>query len=296
MFETKFYFILLILLKLYILILSQTPTLPKKENRYFTNGTIRKTNSLTYKPFCINQLDTTNGISVIECKNYPLNSIQRSKSLPSSFPNFADKQRKSISNLISSDSLALNDANFIETQSKLGKFVEKQGVFGYLIWKSVWINFDFVSLFKDNCALFKSKVVTEINLYRKYHNVLPLEIDGSFNILAEIHIQSYMDENKCETSKYTPYAEICQAIPVSSATILINYWYSGFSKYNFFLHIPKSSTQPFTQLVWKSSQQIGIAARIKNNILYIIFIFFPRGNIKGKYRANVMKRKFTSKN
>jgi len=44
---------------------------------------------------------------------------------------------------------------------------------------------------------------------------------------------------------------------------------------------------PFTQLVWQKTKEIGVEILVKMKTLHVIVIYFPAGNIPGRYMSNV---------
>ena len=46
----------------------------------------------------------------------------------------------------------------------------------------------------------------------------------------------------------------------------------------------------FTQLVWKSSQQLGVgkAKTTDGRQVFVVCVYFPAGNYVGRYRENVL--------
>jgi len=51
---------------------------------------------------------------------------------------------------------------------------------------------------------------------------------------------------------------------------------------------------PFTQTVWKSTTQIGVAVSKKDGLLKVLVLYFPAGNQEGKYRDNVVNFQYVS--
>lgn len=66
-------------------------------------------------------------------------------------------------------------------------------------------------------------------------------------------------------------------------------WYEEYKEYNF-------DTEPrgilkagqFTQMVWKSSQELGIGlARTSKGKVIVVATYYPRGNVIGQFLSNV---------
>jgi len=80
-----------------------------------------------------------------------------------------------------------------------------------------------------------------------------------------------------------------------SGTEIANSWYSENVDYNYSTGQSKNGNVVghFTQLVWKSSKQIGCALAkgpwLQYNRFYVCCNYFPGGNVQGQYIANVLK-------
>jgi len=46
-------------------------------------------------------------------------------------------------------------------------------------------------------------------------------------------------------------------------------------------------TDPFTQIVWKDTSELGVHVSVGHNAIYVKAVYNPPGNIKNQYRANV---------
>jgi len=45
---------------------------------------------------------------------------------------------------------------------------------------------------------------------------------------------------------------------------------------------------PFSQIVWKSTEQLGVGISQKDNLVGVLVLYFPAGNQIGQYIANVI--------
>ena len=67
-------------------------------------------------------------------------------------------------------------------------------------------------------------------------------------------------------------------------------WYNEINEYNFLdiKNNDKEKVKNFTQLVWKDTTEVGFGwAQSNQGIFYIVGIYYPSGNIEGKYMENV---------
>jgi len=54
--------------------------------------------------------------------------------------------------------------------------------------------------------------------------------------------------------------------------------------------------EEFTQIVWKNTETFGIALRWTNDKYVIQVIYFPRGNLREKFRKNILQRPIIAHN
>jgi hypothetical protein len=67
-------------------------------------------------------------------------------------------------------------------------------------------------------------------------------------------------------------------------------WYDEVKKYNYANGGFSSATGHFTQVVWKSSQNLGCGIGIRNgNSFYGVAQYTPPGNVIGQFQQNVLK-------
>ncbi|KAF5337489.1 hypothetical protein D9758_013594 [Tetrapyrgos nigripes] len=135
----------------------------------------------------------------------------------------------------------------------------------------------------------------EISLYMQAHNSLRTIYNASavtWNDTLAQYAQNYV--NKCiyAHSNPDPYGENIAAGYGSSYGIAkgLQDWANENSTYNY--NKPKASH--FTQMVWKSSLQLGCAVQtctlpVLGNHLstYIVCEYYPKGNVNGRFPANV---------
>lgn len=71
----------------------------------------------------------------------------------------------------------------------------------------------------------------------------------------------------------------------------VDLWYDKIVSYDFDKPVPGiNETGHFTHVVWKSSTQLGMAIALTsdNHTAHVVANYYPRGNIQGKYAANVL--------
>jgi uncharacterized protein YkwD len=96
------------------------------------------------------------------------------------------------------------------------------------------------------------------------------------------------------------YAYYTTATSIAAGTLAnqaVQSWYNEVSKYDYNNPGFSSATGHFTQVVWKSSTQLGCGAAKGTttingklyNAFYVVCQYAPPGNVLGQFPANVLK-------
>ena len=69
---------------------------------------------------------------------------------------------------------------------------------------------------------------------------------------------------------------------------MCNSWYE--EKKNYFKNSNKYSknTSHFTQMIWKSTTDVGFGFKKKGDYYYGVAFYYPPGNVLGEYKENVL--------
>jgi len=67
-------------------------------------------------------------------------------------------------------------------------------------------------------------------------------------------------------------------------------WYDEIKFYNYGRPGFSSQTGHFTQVIWKSSTELGIGIALTSDNLtaYVVANYYPQGNVDGEFAANVL--------
>uniref|UniRef100_A0A0K0FW81 SCP domain-containing protein n=1 Tax=Strongyloides venezuelensis TaxID=75913 RepID=A0A0K0FW81_STRVS len=142
------------------------------------------------------------------------------------------------------------------------------------------------------CALLR--IITHINLIRILYSACPLKENTQLDLSAQIYAKLIAD--KCLIgSNFKQYGVIKVALPITHLTEIVSHLYKEHIFYSFRLSYGGILTDRFTQLVWRSSTSIGIGIIRKRNLVYLALLFYPKGNIRGQYEINVLKKKISWK-
>lgn len=158
--------------------------------------------------------------------------------------------------------------------------------------------------FAQDASAFQKEALAKHNEYRALHGVPPLKLSSSLTRYAEERLNSITrspglsaghaglkaghGENLFWSGSSTPAR--------ASAADAISSWYSEIKQYKGDF---SSKSGHFTQVVWKSTTEVGCASRVlppggvngKWHATYVCCIYTPAGNVQGEFSANVPRRK-----
>lgn len=140
---------------------------------------------------------------------------------------------------------------------------------------------------------FKMDILSKINLKRKIHGVPELNMSNNISSISQKFAEhlAYIDELNYSGNTYRNQ-ELGESVYQSSNKIdseqLVNEWYKEIKEFDFNNNDPEPTN--FSQMVWKSTQEvgIGIAKSLSGNYFYVMN-YYPPGNISGHYLLNVFK-------
>uniref|UniRef100_A0A0K0FCZ6 CAP domain-containing protein (inferred by orthology to a zebrafish protein) n=1 Tax=Strongyloides venezuelensis TaxID=75913 RepID=A0A0K0FCZ6_STRVS len=165
----------------------------------------------------------------------------------------------------------------------------------HMIWLKVWKGCNVNCYSKDHNDVYKGLASLEINMYRFLHRVKHLKLSSYLGVIAQELAEEYAIRQKVDLNLYPSYGILYDKSSIASASTIVKSWYERSRKYNFMFGIPTSkSALSFTQIVWKSTTELGIGVKVDNGNLFLVCVFYPKGNQKGKFKRNVYK--LTNKN
>jgi len=145
---------------------------------------------------------------------------------------------------------------------------------------------------------FAQQALDSHNAYRAKHGVAPLKLSKKLTAVAQEWADRLASTDKFEHRPNNKYGEnIYMSWSSNPAATCdgdapVQSWYSEISKYTFGSGGFSSGTGHFTQVVWKSSEKLGIAlAKSKTNKIIVVANYDPPGNFAGKYAENVLPPK-----
>jgi uncharacterized protein YkwD len=146
-------------------------------------------------------------------------------------------------------------------------------------------------------AAFRAAALKQHNLYRAKHDAPPLVLSTQLNDVAQQYAEQLARTNRLVHSGNTHYGENLYAFGSSGQALprpeaVVDRWYSEIKNYNFNKPGFHTGTGHFTQLVWKSSKELGMGiAQAADGMWYVVGNYSPPGNISGQFPTNVLKPK-----
>lgn len=131
------------------------------------------------------------------------------------------------------------------------------------------------------------------NLRQKFGNVHLLELDPDLSNKAQKHADHLaQNKSKLQNSKDESVGENLYYFEsddgLYDAKHIVDYWIKK-SKIDLNNPALPNMTSHFTQIVWKSSQKLGVGVSQANNGgIYVVAFYFPRGNVVNYIEDNVI--------
>ncbi|CAG0902309.1 unnamed protein product [Darwinula stevensoni] len=150
------------------------------------------------------------------------------------------------------------------------------------------------SLEQDD-ATFAIKSLVAHNTYRAKHRVPPLKLNLKIceeakewmeHLCRLERLKHRLDWKYGESIYWVRSTENNCTVP---AEVPVKKWYSEIQKHNFD-HEPSGnlSSGHFTQMVWKDTEELGVARGMsRNGHIIVVAFYFPPGNFLGKFIENV---------
>ena len=140
-------------------------------------------------------------------------------------------------------------------------------------------------------AAFRAAALKQHNVYRAKHGVPPLVLSSQLNDVAQHYAEQLARTNRLVHSDNTHFGENLYAFGSSGQALprpeaVVDRWYSEIQNYNFDKPGFHTGTGHFTQLVWKSSKELGMGiAQAADGTWYVVANYSPPGNISGQFPA-----------
>jgi uncharacterized protein YkwD len=141
-------------------------------------------------------------------------------------------------------------------------------------------------------------VLDKVNSYRSLHQASPVFYDVNLNNTAQSWANTLANTQSFQHSnlQYGENLALISHNGESDVTPIIlqsvKLWYDENTQYNYNNPVFSPQTGHFTQLVWLSTQYIGLgySRQLYNGVPCIVVVmeFYPRGNYQGQFASNVL--------
>jgi uncharacterized protein YkwD len=159
------------------------------------------------------------------------------------------------------------------------------------------VNIDASAPGRLDLAAFRAAALKQHNVYRAKHGVPSLVLSAQLNDVAQQYAEQLARTNQLVHSDNTQLGENLYAFGSSGQALprpeaVVDRWYGEIQNYNFNKPGFHTGTGHFTQLVWKSSKELGIGiAQAADGTWYVVANYSPPGNISDQFPTHVLKPK-----
>lgn len=143
---------------------------------------------------------------------------------------------------------------------------------------------------------FLEELFNRNNEYREKHGVPSLTLNPALTTKADNYSNFIAEQRNLIDYEIEYLGQKCgknifiKKIENYDGNEICDEWYNEVKDYDF-VDEKKNNLEKFknfTQMIWKGTKEVGFGwSKSKEGILYIIGIYYPAGNIKGKYQENV---------
>jgi len=140
---------------------------------------------------------------------------------------------------------------------------------------------------------FRAECLKAHNEYRRKHGVGPLKLDSTISNFAQNWANTIASRRQLEHSSDRKYGENIYWSSGKSITgkAPVDSWYDEIKQYSYKNASFSSGTGHFTQVVWKSSCDLGVGMACVGNEVYVVASYYPVGNVYGEFSKNVLPPK-----
>ncbi|CEF63568.1 CAP domain-containing protein [Strongyloides ratti] len=142
---------------------------------------------------------------------------------------------------------------------------------------------------------FRSRVLKEINFYRKLHGVPPVSYHSKYNNYAKEEAKNFLKTQKNSICvKETKFGCIYMALPDSYSHLIISALYEKLlAYYDWKKNVYQSKLDPAIQLIWKKVKYIGIGFAKEDYNIHVFLTFSSKVKDDKDYKKNVFPVKST---
>ncbi|ODM95991.1 Protein PRY1 [Orchesella cincta] len=135
------------------------------------------------------------------------------------------------------------------------------------------------------------RLYNSINSLRARHTVASLKWNRTLTEMAEYFATRILTVTNSFDIDESEGINFFIAGPTKPpASVVADTWYNESLLYDFNNPGYNAIYLNFTQLIWKTSTSVGFGMHTVNNHTAVIAKFYPAGNIRGKFRQNVIPK------
>lgn len=139
---------------------------------------------------------------------------------------------------------------------------------------------------------FIEKCLQEHNNYRAKHHSPALVLNHELCKIAQAWANTIAQKDRMYHSTSGFGENIYWSTVDVDGERAVQLWYSEIKDYNWKKNESQKGTGHFTQVIWKRTKEMGVAAaKAKSGNLYVVAEYNPPGNFVGRYTENVLPAK-----
>lgn len=136
---------------------------------------------------------------------------------------------------------------------------------------------------------FIEKCLKEHNKLRAKHHSPPLTINPELCKIAQAWVNTIARKDQMSHSTAGFGENVYYSSENANGDRPVQLWYSEIKDYDWTKNVAQKGTGHFTQVIWKQSKEMGVAAaKAKSGNLYVVAEYNPPGNFANRYTENVL--------
>ncbi|KAM9393752.1 Golgi-associated plant pathogenesis-related protein 1 [Pholidichthys leucotaenia] len=145
-------------------------------------------------------------------------------------------------------------------------------------------------------ASFENEFLAAHNSYRARHGAPPLTMSPKLSASAQRWANHLLSINTLTHSndgngENLYFASNSAGVHLTGKEA-VDSWYNEIKDYNFRMPGFRPNTGHFTQVVWKSTSELGVGVAMRGNVAFVVGQYHPAGNITnpGYFQQNVLPK------
>uniref|UniRef100_A0A0N5BSY6 SCP domain-containing protein n=1 Tax=Strongyloides papillosus TaxID=174720 RepID=A0A0N5BSY6_STREA len=141
----------------------------------------------------------------------------------------------------------------------------------------------------DKYAKLKSEILEDINKLREKYRSPPLKVNTTIAKDTQTYATEFAKTGGGDGEYNGPLGQVFYFASPEEEIKPLGWWTRDSDRIDF-ENIDDGFVDPeFSQLIWKSTKQIGCGAYKNEHGIFIFCRFYPKGNVPGQYKENILK-------